>query len=160
MERESFEKEDVAAILNQHYVCVKVDREERPEVDQQYMMATQLLTGRGGWPNSVWLTPDGRPWMAGATYFPREQFKKALLYLSEVWTKRRNEIETQADNVTEAIKSAGAAKADARPIAQELIDAALQAANDRFDSTHGGFGSKPKFPPHADPRCADRSSPA
>ncbi|MEO1526357.1 MAG: DUF255 domain-containing protein [Planctomycetota bacterium] len=148
MERESFEKEDVAAILNEHYVCIKVDREERPEVDQQYMMATQLLTGRGGWPNSVWLTPDGRPWMAG-TYFPREQFKKALLYLSDVWKNRRKEIEAQADNVTAAIKSAGNAKAESRPIAQGLIDAALQAAADRFDATHGGFGSKPKFPPHA-----------
>ena len=148
MERESFEREDVAAILNEHYVCIKVDREERPEVDQQYMMATQLLTGRGGWPNSVWLTPDGRPWMAG-TYFPREQFKKALLYLSDVWKNRQKEIETQADNVTAAIKSAGIAKAESRPIAQGLIDAALQAASDRFDPTHGGFGAKPKFPPHA-----------
>ncbi|MEL6108967.1 MAG: thioredoxin domain-containing protein [Planctomycetota bacterium] len=148
MERESFEKEDVAEILNEHYVCIKVDREERPEVDQQYMMATQLLTGRGGWPNSVWLTPDGRPWMAG-TYFPREQFKKALLYLSGVWKNRQAEIETQADNVTAAIKSAGNAKVEPRPIAQGLIDAAIQASADRFDATHGGFGSKPKFPPHA-----------
>ena len=148
MERESFEKEDVAEILNQHYVCIKVDREERPEVDQQYMMATQLLTGRGGWPNSVWLTPDGRPWMAG-TYFPREQFKKALLYLSDVWKNRRQEIEKQADTVTAAIKSAGSAKVEERPLSQPLIDAAVQAASDRFDSTHGGFGSKPKFPPHA-----------
>ena len=71
MERESFENEEVAAILNEHFIAIKVDREERPEVDQQYMAATQLMSGRGGWPNSVWLTPDGKAWMAG-TYFPRE----------------------------------------------------------------------------------------
>ena len=71
MEHESFSRKDVADILNKHYIAIKVDREERPDLDNIYMLATQLVSGRGGWPNSVWLTPDGKPWFAG-TYFPRE----------------------------------------------------------------------------------------
>src|SRR5690606_10728718 len=88
MERESFEDEAVAAVLNEHFIAIKVDREQRPDIDEQYLLATQLVTGRGGWPNSVWLTPDGRPWMAG-TYFPRQQFKHILLQLSGVWKERQ-----------------------------------------------------------------------
>src|SRR6056297_2243161 len=98
MERESFEAEEIAEILNEHFVPIKVDREERPDVDEIYMTATQLLTGRGGWPNSVWLTPDRRPWYAG-TYFPRESrggmpgFGELLTQLSEVWEKQRDQVE-------------------------------------------------------------------
>ncbi|RMF36869.1 MAG: thioredoxin domain-containing protein, partial [Planctomycetota bacterium] len=84
MERESFEDEEVARVMNEHYVCIKVDREQRPDIDQQLMLATQLMTGRGGWPNSVWLTPDGRPFVAG-TYFPRDQFLAALKELARIW---------------------------------------------------------------------------
>ncbi|MCO8122182.1 DUF255 domain-containing protein [Stieleria sp. TO1_6] len=147
MERESFERDDVAAIINQHYIAIKVDREERPEVDQQYMMATQLVTQRGGWPNSVWLTPDGKAWMAG-TYFPREQFKQALLTLADVWETRRDEVDRQAAAITAAIERRGNAVAATKPISQLLIDQAVQASRNHFDPQHGGFGGAPKFPPH------------
>jgi uncharacterized protein YyaL (SSP411 family) len=92
MERESFENPAIAEVLNRHFVSIKVDREERPDLDETYMLATQLMTGRGGWPNSVWLLPDGRPWYAG-TYFPPEDqmgrigFKSLLLKLAEIWRR-------------------------------------------------------------------------
>jgi len=148
MERESFEHEDVAEIINQHFVPVKVDREERPEVDQQYMMATQLVTGRGGWPNSVWLTPEGKPWMAG-TYFPREQFKQILLQLSDVWDNRHDDVVKQAEQLTSAIEKIGAGNVQSKPISTELITQAVETSLQRFDPEHGGFGDAPKFPPHA-----------
>jgi len=148
MERESFEHEDVAEIINKHFVPVKVDREERPEVDQQYMMATQLVTGRGGWPNSVWLTPDGKPWMAG-TYFPREQFKQILLQLSDVWNNRHDDVVKQAEQLTSAIENIGAGNAESIPISTELITQAVDKSLTRFDPEHGGFGDAPKFPAHA-----------
>jgi len=148
MERESFEHEDVAEIINEHFVPVKVDREERPEVDQQYMMATQLVTGRGGWPNSVWLTPEGKPWMAG-TYFPREQFKQILLQLSDVWDNRHDDAVKQAEQFTSAIEKIGAGNVQSKPISTELITQAVETSLQRFDPEHGGFGDAPKFPPHA-----------
>ncbi len=119
MERESFEREDVAEILNANFVSIKVDREERPDLDEIYMTATQLSTGRGGWPNSVWLTPDGRPWYAG-TYFPPEDrmgipgFKSLLRQLAELWRTRRADVEKQANGFAEAMRRASAAGARAR----------------------------------------------
>ncbi|MEJ7593407.1 MAG: thioredoxin domain-containing protein [Planctomycetaceae bacterium] len=148
MERESFEHEDVAEIINEHFVPVKVDREERPEVDQQYMMATQLVTGRGGWPNSVWLTPEGKPWMAG-TYFPREQFKQILLQLSDVWDNRHDDAVKQAEQFTSAIEKIGAGNVPSKPISTELITQTVETSLQRFDPEHGGFEDAPKFPPHA-----------
>ncbi len=148
MERESFEREDVAEIINEHFIAIKVDREERPEVDQQYMIATQLLTGRGGWPNSVFLTPEGQPWMAG-TYFPRKQFKQVLKQLSDVWKNRHDEVLKQAAMLTKAIEQSGDAPQSNQPISQELIDQAIAVAMERFDDQYGGFGTAPKFPPHA-----------
>jgi hypothetical protein len=82
MERESFEREDVAEIMNKYFICIKVDREERPDIDEIYMNATNLIVGRGGWPNSLWLTPDRKPFYAG-TYFPRARFKDILLKLAQ-----------------------------------------------------------------------------
>ena len=99
MERESFEDPRIAQILNDQFVPIKVDREERPEIDDIYMAATQLVTGRGGWPNSLWLTPDGRPWYAG-TYFPPESrggmigFRELLEQLSDTWKLRREDVES------------------------------------------------------------------
>ncbi|MCH8315410.1 MAG: thioredoxin domain-containing protein, partial [Planctomycetes bacterium] len=150
MERESFEKEDVAKILNEHFIAIKVDREERPEIDEQYMLATQLVTGGGGgWPNSVWLTPDGRPWMAG-TYFPREQFKQVLTQLAEIWKTRRPEVEQQADQLAQAIQRIGSGQnvQSAKPVNQQLVDQAIGALQQSFDARRGGFGGAPKFPPH------------
>ncbi len=155
MAHESFENEQVAAILNAHYVAIKVDREQRPDVDEQYMLATQLMTQRGGWPNSVWLTPDGRPWFAG-TYFPREDrlqhagFKTVLTRLAEAWRTRRDEVEQQADQLAQAVKQAGqvAAPAAGASLDRSPVDQALDQLRQTFDSEHGGFGSAPKFPPH------------
>ncbi|MEM7477950.1 MAG: DUF255 domain-containing protein [Planctomycetota bacterium] len=149
MERQSFEDEEVAEILNAKYVCIKVDREERPDIDEQLMLATQLFTGRGGWPNSVWLTVDGRPWMAG-TYFPKEQFMDALEQLATAWTKQAEDIEKQANSFAEAIRRASALDQpeepptlDIRPLQRSILE--MQRI---YDEQHAGFGSKPKFPPH------------
>ena len=149
MERESFEREDVAEILNKHFIAIKVDREERPELDQQFMVATQLVAGgRGGWPNSVWLTPDGQPWMAG-TYFPREQFKQVLTHLAEAWGDQNEAVLQQAANITDAIRRTADARAAAKPLSRDLITKAIEVAERRFDANRGGFGGAPKFPPHA-----------
>jgi uncharacterized protein YyaL (SSP411 family) len=159
MEHESFENDDVAALLNRHFVCIKVDREERPDIDEIYMTATQLLTGRGGWPNSVWLMPDGRPWFAG-TYFPREDsygragFKTLLTKLAEFWTTRRQDVESQADQMSAAIRQAADALTggDGTLSSGWLRNVAAGAIEDlrrNYDLAHGGFGNAPKFPPHS-----------
>lgn len=149
MEKESFEDEQVAKILNEHYVAIKVDREERPDVDKQYMLATQLMTRRGGWPNSVWLTPEGKPWMAG-TYLPKPQFIAALKRLAEIWDQQRKQVDQQADQMAQAIAriSAGGVQADGQPLSMELVDQVATQLAQRYDQRHGGFGPVPKFPPH------------
>ncbi|MCZ6673330.1 MAG: DUF255 domain-containing protein [Verrucomicrobia bacterium] len=153
MEKQSFETEEVANILNQHFIAIKVDREERPDIDEQYMLATQFVTGRGGWPNSIWLTPDGRPWMAG-TYFPQAQFMQILNNLATYWKDRRTEVEQQADRLAEAIRRAGSgsetlqAGPGAGSADQKLIDSAVAEYKRAFDENRGGFSSRPKFPPH------------
>jgi hypothetical protein len=152
MERESFERADVAEILNANFVPIKVDREERPDLDDIYMAATQLFTGRGGWPNSVWLTPDGRPWYAG-TYFPPEDrmgipgFKSLLGRLAEFWRMRRAEVEKQANELAEGMRrmsAAGRAREDVT--AADLVKAALDDLKNSFDER---LPAAPKFPPHA-----------
>lgn len=151
MERESFENEDVAAVLNEHFIAIKVDREERPDIDSQMMLATQLMTGGGGgWPNSVWLTPDGRPWMAG-TYFPRPQFLAALGQISELWDTQADKVDAQATALADAISSA--MKSPENMVADDDSDViplvhAITDLSSVFDKTHGGIGTKPKFPPH------------
>jgi len=158
MAHDSFEHDDVAAALNPWFVPVKVDREERPDLDELYMLATQLMTGRGGWPNSVWLTPDGRPWFAG-TFIPREDragqpgFKTVLAALHEAWTTRRDAVEEQANRVTAALREAAAsASQPSGPPEPEALRRQLDAAVAQFEGTydrrHGGFGGAPKFPPH------------
>jgi len=155
MERESFENEAIARLLNAHFIAIKVDREERPDVDEIYRSATQLLTGRGGWPNSVWLTPDRRPWYAG-TYFPPEDrtgmpgFGTVLTRLAEVWKDRRQDVETQADQLVAAMRqvsTVGGAEGDA--LSRDLVTIAVNALRASFDEDHGGFGGAPKFPPHS-----------
>ena len=148
MEVESFEDEEVAAVINEHFIAIKVDREERPDIDEQYMLATQLIAKRGGWPNSVWLTPDGKPWMAG-TYFPKQGFIQVLLQLADVWKNRRDEVNQQADILTKATQQMS------RPTMNEGIELTSQLTKQatdllvaRFDPSLGGFGGAPKFPPH------------
>ncbi|MEO8270064.1 MAG: DUF255 domain-containing protein [Aureliella sp.] len=151
MEVESFEDPEVAAVINEHFIAIKVDREERPDIDEQYMIATQLLTQRGGWPNSVWLTPEGKPWMAG-TYFPKKQFISVLNQLNEFWTTRRADIDKQADaiaNAAQEINEPSTAGESNPKLTPELLHQATQYLVARFDSEQGGFHGAPKFPPHS-----------
>src|SRR5438128_5604531 len=110
MERESFENEDTAAIMNQHFVSIKVDREERPDIDNIYMQAVQALTGQGGWPMTVFLTPDGRPFYGG-TYFPPSDrngmpgFPRIMEAVADVWTNRRDDVAEQTEQLVTAIES-------------------------------------------------------
>jgi hypothetical protein len=150
MERESFEDEDTAKFLNDHFVAIKVDREERPDLDAIYMDAVQAMTGSGGWPMSVFLTPDGEPFYAG-TYFPDRprhgmpSFRQVLEGITDAWATRRGEVVVQADRVTAAI---GRAIGDAPAATAGPADAdrAFADLRNRFDPTRGGFGAAPKFP--------------
>ena len=153
MEHESFENEDVAAILNRDFICIKVDREERPDLDEIYMNATMLYTGSGGWPMSVWLTPDLKPIFAG-TYFPpdnsygRPGFKTLLGHIAQAWKEKRAELETKAGQVAEAIGSMHAVeKSDLlRP---ELISQIARRTAEAYDPHYGWLpsGGTNKFPP-------------
>ncbi len=150
MERESFENEAVAAVLNQHFVCIKVDREERPDIDKIYMTATLATTGGGGWPMSVWLTPDLKPFYCG-TYFPPPQFVALLERIHEVWEANRDGVLDQANRLTEALTDhlSVAARSPDRTAAG-LDDTPLKLGLEQFrqmyDPEHGGFGGAPKFP--------------
>ncbi len=153
MARESFSDDEVAAILNEHFVAVKVDREERPDIDALYMAACQALGGQGGWPLSIFLTPSRRPFFAG-TYFPKRArgstpgFIELLSAVVSSWTADRARIEAAGDQVTE-ILGHNAAPGDAPPLGPELFDTAFRSLRGQFDDRHGGFGPAPKFPmPH------------
>jgi hypothetical protein len=149
MAHESFEDPETAALMNQSFVNVKVDREERPDVDSIYMEAVQAMTGRGGWPMTVWLTPDGRPFFSG-TYFPREDrqgipsFRRVMAAISEAWKDRPADVVAQAQQVTEVISREPAALA-AVP-GREALEAAYRHLERLYDPIHGGFGGAPKFP--------------
>ena len=155
MERESFEDETVAAFLNQHFVSIKVDREERPDVDEIYMSAVQIMTGQGGWPLSVFLTPQLEPFMGG-TYFPpvdrygRLGFPELLRRLHKAWETRRDEIRRSASGLTGDLKRIAhgpvGSKAQALPGPGELSRAVAELSA-RYDQRWGGFGGAPKFPP-------------
>ncbi len=153
MEEESFEDEEVAAFLNRHYVAIKVDREERPDLDAAYMTAVQLVSGRGGWPMTVWLTPTRQPFYGG-TYFPprdggrgmRVGFLTLLERLQVTFADSPLQVTEQAHAVASRVRDLMAPPpGDALPDAS-LLHAAFTAADQRFDDTHGGFGSAPKFP--------------
>ncbi|MCU4716459.1 thioredoxin domain-containing protein [Halapricum hydrolyticum] len=153
MAEESFEDETVAEVLNEHFVPIKVDREERPDVDSVYQTLAQIVSGRGGWPLSVWLTPEQKPFHVG-TYFPREPrrgmpgFLEVLGKLRAKYTDEREEIEARAEEWTEAIESEVSTTPDsAGAVGDDLLVAAADTAVKRADRTHGGFGSGgPKFP--------------
>lgn len=152
MERESFENAAVAEVLNAHFVCIKVDREERPDLDDLYMDAVQTLTGRGGWPMSVWLTPDLKPFYGG-TYFPPEPrggmpgFRLLLLRIAELWREQRLDVVNQAAELAEELaKQAQVQPGTALPEAK-VFDRMLTQLRASFDAEWGGFGPAPKFPP-------------
>ncbi len=155
MERESFENEDAAEILNKHFVCIKVDREERPDVDSVYMTVCQAMTGRGGWPLTIILTPDKKPFFAG-TYFPKKsiQGRPGLMELADrvahLWENERGDLLESAENLLVHLKKNIYEKDELDiSLGIESLDEAYQSLAQRFDKVWGGFGSAPKFPtPH------------
>jgi uncharacterized protein len=149
MEHESFENEAIAQALNRDFVAIKVDREERPDLDDLYMAAVQGMTGRGGWPMSVFLTPDLKPFFAG-TYFPPDAFQALLANVGKAWKEHRDELTSQSDRVT-AFLQERAAPAESGQVAltPALLDSADRMAELSYDVSRGGFGGAPKFPtPH------------
>jgi uncharacterized protein len=153
MAHESFEDEAVAAYLNEHFVCVKVDREERPDVDAVYMEATQAMTGQGGWPMTCVLTPAGEPFLCG-TYFPPidrpgvPSFRRVLESVVEAWSSRRSEIEQAgADVVRELAERAATSPLTGTGITETALDAAAVTLGEQHNDVTGGFGGAPQFPP-------------
>jgi uncharacterized protein len=138
--------------MNERFVCVKVDREERPDLDSVYMDAVMALTGSGGWPMTVFLTPESEPFFGG-TYFPPEPrhglpaFTQVLVAVAEAWETRRDEVRTSSANLAEHIRSGSLLAASSDPLTADLLDAAQESLRAVFDSTWGGFGRAPKFPP-------------
>jgi uncharacterized protein YyaL (SSP411 family) len=154
MAHESFEDPETAALLNEHVVAVKVDREERPDVDAVYMTATQAMTGQGGWPMTVFMTPDKEPFFCG-TYFPRDHFRHLVLNVSRAWRDQRAGVTGQAQQVTTALAENAAATARALRAGQghgdarfrEVTQASVSSLERDYDAAAGGFGRAPKFPP-------------
>lgn len=150
MEHESFEDAEVAALINEKFIAIKVDREERPDIDEIYMQVTQAMTGGGGWPMTVMMTPDQHPFFAG-TYFPKESspgrpgIKLILTELHKAWVERREEVVTAAGTNAGLLKESMAGAPGDAP-AETLLNAAFEALVRQYDVTHGGFGSGPKFP--------------
>ena len=155
MEHESFEDEATAKVMNEHFVCIKVDREERPDLDTIYMNALQVLTREGGgWPLSVFLTPDLTPFYAG-TYYPpderyaahgRPSFKRLLLSIADAWKSKRDHVTEVGKNVAEYLAGTGKLEASDSALSLDILQNAGTALRRSFDSTHGGFGHAPKFP--------------
>jgi uncharacterized protein YyaL (SSP411 family) len=147
MAHESFENEAVGRLVNDDFVAIKVDREERPDVDAVYMTATQAMTGQGGWPMTVFATPDGTPFFCG-TYFPRANFIRLLDSVATAWRDQREAVLRQGAAVVEAIGGAQAVGGVTAPLTADLLDAAAAQLATEYDRTNGGFGGAPKFPPH------------
>ena len=151
MAHESFESETTAALMNELFVNVKVDREERPDVDAVTMEATVGMTGSGGWPTTVFMTPDGKPFYAG-TYFPPESrhglpsFQELLRAVAETWRERRDDIERQAERIDGALRSTAVSEAATEPLTSALLAEAAQGIAATFEPAFGGFGRAPKFP--------------
>ena len=152
MEHESFENIEIAELMNDNFVNIKVDREERPDLDQIYMSAVQLMSGSGGWPLTVFLTPEMEPFYGG-TYFPpndrygRPGFRRVLSSISETYRQRRNDVSSNAQAVVERINSQATRDTAGGALDLEMLDQSYRQIASRFDSRNGGFGSAPKFPP-------------
>ena len=151
MERESFEDEGIARLMNDHFICVKVDREERPDLDAIYMDAVQAMTGHGGWPLNAFLTPDGVPFHAG-TYFPPQprhgmpSWPQVLDAVARVWDERRDEVRGQAERIVGRLQGAAQLEAADSDLGSVDLDAAVDALRAGYDAEHGGWGRAPKFP--------------
>ena len=151
MERESFENADTAAVMNRHFVSVKVDREERPDVDHIYMQAVQAMTGQGGWPMTVFLTPDGTPFYGG-TYFPPIDrhglpgFPRLLAALADAWTNRRADVLDNGRQLVASLGQESRLRAAGTLLTEDILFSAFQGVSAQFDEEHGGLGGAPKFP--------------
>jgi uncharacterized protein len=151
MERESFEDSETAALMNERFVCVKVDREERPDVDALYMEAVQAMTGQGGWPLNVFLTPEQAPFYGG-TYFPpaprygMPSWRQVLGAVAEAWDTQRDEIRAQGQKVAPRLGGGALLTASVEPLQDAALDEAVATLRRSYDSVHGGFGGAPKFP--------------
>jgi uncharacterized protein YyaL (SSP411 family) len=152
MERESFEDPETAALMNELFVCIKLDREERPDIDSIYMEACQAMTGSGGWPLNVFLTPEQVPFYAG-TYFPPDSrggmpsWRDVLVAVAQAWQDRRDEIRAGAGRIAEGLQGGARLRASSEPLRDELLDRAVDGLRSQYDAANGGFGSAPKFPP-------------
>ncbi|MEC8043786.1 MAG: thioredoxin domain-containing protein [Verrucomicrobiota bacterium] len=144
MEHESFEDEAVAAVINENYVCVKVDREERPDVDNVYMTVTQMMTGRGGWPMTVIMSPEKIPFFAG-TYFPKDSMMQLLPHFAKVWREDREKAKEVGNAIIKSLSELQANQAG-DDLNSTHLDACYRSLVNNFDQTHGGFGRQPKFP--------------
>ena len=152
MEHESFESEPIAQLMNDNFVCIKVDREERPDLDGIYMNAVQMMTGHGGWPMTVFLTPDGRPFYGG-TYFPPVDrqgmpgFPRLLIALAEAWRERRDEVEKNAGSLLVELGKVDRFRGADAELDPVILDQSVTRLIQSLDREHGGFGTRPKFPP-------------
>ncbi len=151
MDRESYDDAEVAKIINEHFIAVKVDRDERPDIDSRYQAAVGALTGQGGWPLTAFLTPDGKPFYGG-TYFPpddrygRPSFKRVLLSIANAYREKHGEVTEQAQMLTSAISQAESFAGRSGTISAAVIDTIAESALKMFDPRNGGFGNAPKFP--------------
>ncbi|PYP82213.1 MAG: thioredoxin domain-containing protein [Candidatus Angelobacter sp. Gp1-AA117] len=151
MDRESYENPEIAQIINENFIAIKVDRDERPDVDSRYQSGVQAISGQGGWPLTGFLTPEGKPYYGG-TYFPpqdgygRPSFKRVLLTLAQAYREKLADVQESADNVMTAISQAESFTGKSGSLQPHLIDRLVESAVKMFDAEHGGFGSAPKFP--------------
>ena len=151
MDRESYEDPATAAVINEHFVAMKVDRDERPDVDTRYQAAVQAISGQGGWPLTAFLTPDGRPYFGG-TYFPpedrygRPSFRRVLLTMAEAFEKRRDEVDESASSVMSAIEESESFSGRSGELGEGLLTKMVASIVAQFDEKNGGFGAQPKFP--------------
>ncbi|MFQ5946501.1 MAG: thioredoxin domain-containing protein, partial [Anaerolineae bacterium] len=152
MERESFEDEETARVMNEHFISIKVDREERPDVDAVYMDAVQAMTGHGGWPMTVFLTPEGVPFYGG-TYYPPEPrhglpaFRDLLIQVAAAYRERQDEIRRTGETLVAHLNRPQLLAAENVDLGPSLLDRAVAGLEAAYDETHGGFGRAPKFPP-------------
>src|SRR5215468_1461601 len=152
MEHESFENEDIARLMNENFINIKVDREERPDLDQIYMNAVQMMTGHGGWPMTMFLTPNGVPFYGG-TYFPPEDrynmpgFPRVLLSVAEAYRTQSDQVANTASSMLGELRRFGLAEESRNMLTSEILDSAYRRIATNYDKTYGGFGSAPKFPP-------------
>jgi uncharacterized protein len=152
MERESFEDPETASLMNELFVCVKLDREERPDIDSIYMEACQAMTGSGGWPLNAFLTPEQVPFYAG-TYFPPQprmgmpSWRQVLEAVAHAWQEKRDEIRAGGERIAERLRGGALLQPSSEPLRKEALDEAVEGLRSSYDPVNGGFGTAPKFPP-------------